>query len=55
MGWKQPCPGPINTSKAIRVAPGVPTIVGWWEAIKTSLTAEEPGLVSVGKGQANVR
>lgn len=55
MGWKQPCPGPINTSKAIRVAPGFSTIVGWWEAIKTSLTAEGPGLVSMGKGQAKVR
>lgn len=28
IGWEQPCLGPINTSKATRVAPGVPTIVG---------------------------
>ena len=51
MGWEQPCPGSINTFKATRVDPGVPTIVGWWEAIKTSLTAEGPGLMSVGVGK----
>lgn len=37
MGWEKPCPGPINTSKATRGAPGVPSwgdrkppIPAWW-------------------------
>lgn len=51
MGWEQPCRGPINMSpQATGVAPLIPTAVKWWEAIKTSLTAEGPGLGRLGLG-----